>query len=125
MDNDTLLLVVGVCGLVGVIVLLAALLTLKIVRGSIFGFANLIVKMLTEPKEDDEKEDDEKEAAAPAAQAHRARPGAGYDLDDLRARAEAVDFDAAVKRLRETEAAAGAATAHPPVSPETKDRPDA
>jgi hypothetical protein len=100
-NNDTAALIVAVCGIVGVLVLLVALVVLRVLRFSVFGFANLILKMLTEPKEEGGR------AFTPQAlDDHSAR--------DLRAKAAAFDFDAAVQKYSQ---------AHTPPEPPGADDP--
>ncbi|MBZ0279070.1 MAG: hypothetical protein K8I60_23190 [Anaerolineae bacterium] len=83
-----------ICGLsVGVVVLIliAALLVLQVLRGSVFGFAMMIVRMLTEPKE-------EKPTTTISAQAQA--QSSGHSLEELRARAKSLDFDSTVEKFR-------------------------
>ncbi|NWG16239.1 MAG: hypothetical protein HXY41_06345 [Chloroflexi bacterium] len=100
MDNDTTALIVAVCGIGGVLVLLAALLVLRLLRFSIFGFASLILKMLTEPKEEGGRAFTPQILDDPSA--------------DLRKKAAALDFDAAVKKYSQ---------AHPPPELPGEDEP--
>ncbi len=87
MDNSTVALVCGLTALAVVIILLVALVLLRVVRFGVFGFANLILRMLTEPKD---------EADVAAVQP----PVAPVSGDDLRSLAGALDFDAAVEKAR-------------------------
>jgi hypothetical protein len=84
---------ITVCGLAlaaGIFILLAALLVLQIFKGSIFGLGLLILRMFTDPKEEEETH-----AASSQAAAHH-----DYSLEELRSKAEALDFDAAVQKYR-------------------------
>ncbi len=85
MDDPSVLLI-SVCAISAVIVFFMALLLLRVARFSVFGFAGLIVRMLVTPKE---------EPAAVSAQA-----ADDITLDELKARAHALDFDAAVEQLQ-------------------------
>lgn len=85
--NDPTVLIISVCAISAVIAFFMALLLLRVARLSVFGFANLIVRMLVTPKEEP--------TAAPSAHAAN-----DITLDELKARAHALDFDAAVEQLQ-------------------------
>lgn len=91
--------VITVCGLalgVIIVILLAAFLVLRITKGSIFGFGMLVLRMLSDPKEDEDRP-----AAAVQAQAHAQTHE--HSAEELRAKAAALDFDAAVQKYRAEE----------------------
>lgn len=94
MDDTTLVTVCGLAALGIVIVMLVALVMLRILRFGVFGFANLIMRMLTEPK-------DEADVAG-----IRAQDVPHIDPGDVRALTETLDFDAAVERARQEKQAA-------------------
>lgn len=85
MSSDTLLVVISICGIGTVIVLLTALLIVRVMRLSVFGIARLVLNSLTEPKEEETVLDARPQSARPSSR-------------DLRSRARALDFDAAVAR---------------------------
>lgn len=86
MDDPSVLLI-SVCAISAVIAFfMALLLLLRVARFSVFGFANLIIRMLVTPKEE-----------PTAVSAHAADD---ITLDELKARAHALDFDAAVEQLQ-------------------------
>ncbi|HEX2906107.1 MAG TPA: hypothetical protein VHO69_04560 [Phototrophicaceae bacterium] len=90
MNDDTLAMMVAVCGLASVVVLLAGILVLRVLRFSVFGFANMIMRMLTEPKD------------APDVANVQAQTVPHTSLDSLRAKADQVaSFDAAVAQQRQ------------------------
>ncbi|MEZ4671895.1 MAG: hypothetical protein R3E39_28660 [Anaerolineae bacterium] len=87
MSNDTALLVVSVCGIVAVVIILAAFLLIRIFKMSLFGLANLVLKSVITPPEEPSRLDGQ-------AHAERQHPR------NLRAEAQAVDFDAAVAQKK-------------------------
>ena len=110
MDNSTVALVCGLTALGLVVVLLLALLMLRVLRFGVFGFANMIMRMLTEPKD---------EADVAAIQAH----AAPVTDDDLRSLAKSLDFDEAVEKARreQQEEASDALIEPKPFVPDTPD----
>jgi hypothetical protein len=88
-NDTTLVTICAIVALAAVIVMLVALLLIRVMRFSVFGFATLILRMLTEPKEDTD-------SASVQAQAvpH-------IDPTDVRALTETLDFDAAVAKYRQ------------------------
>jgi hypothetical protein len=94
--------ILGICAISLVVmacVLLAAILLLRVTRSSIFGFGMMLLRMLNDPKPEDNP------VVIP-----RERRG----TVNLRAEAESVDFDAAVAKYNSQ---ATAQTAPPPVYP--------
>ncbi|MBI5671018.1 MAG: hypothetical protein HZC41_23740 [Chloroflexi bacterium] len=89
MNDTTLVTICGLASLGIVVVMLVALVMLRVMRFGVFGFANLIMRMLTEPK-------DEADVADIQAQAvpH-------ISPTEVRALTETLDFDAAVERARQ------------------------
>lgn len=87
MNNDTALLVVSVCGIVAVVVILMAFLLLRVLKLSVFGLANLALKSIVTPAEEPSRLD-----GHPHAERQHPR--------NLRAEAQAVDFDAAVAQKK-------------------------
>jgi hypothetical protein len=85
MSSETLLVVISICGIVTVVVLLAALLIVRIMRMSVFGVARLALNALTEAKDEESVLDVRAQSARPSSR-------------DLRSRARSLDFDAAVAR---------------------------
>lgn len=84
--------VLTICGLaLGVLIaiLLAAFLVLRIAKGSLFGFGMLVLRMLSDPKE-------EEEPATAQAHSHTHE----HTAEELRAKADALDFDTAVQKYR-------------------------
>lgn len=88
MTNDNALLIISACGIGAVVVFLAAFLLIKIMRLSIFGLANLVLKSVTDPGEERSRLD----ARAQGVERPRTR--------NLRAEVQAVDFDAAVAQKK-------------------------
>lgn len=84
MTNDNALLIISACGIVAIVVILAALLILRVLRFSIFGLANLVLKSVIDPGE------------APSRLDARPQSVARPRSRNLRAEAQSVDFDAAV-----------------------------
>lgn len=84
MTNDNALLIISACGIGAVVVILMALLLLRVLRFSIFGLANLVLKSVVDPGE------------APSRLDARAQGAARPRSRNLRAEAQSVDFDAAV-----------------------------
>lgn len=89
MDDSTLITVCGLAALAVVIVMLAALVMLRVLRFGVFGFANLIMRMLSEPKDEADVAD------------MRAQAVPRIDPTDVRGLTETLDFDAAVERARQ------------------------
>ena len=88
MTNDNALLIISACGIGAVVVILMAFLLLRVLRFSLFGLANLVLKSVTDPGEAPSRLD----ARTQAATRPRSR--------NLRAEAQAVDFDAAVAQQK-------------------------
>lgn len=91
MSNETTSVVLSICGIaavVGVLIVLAAFLLLRVLKFSIFGIAINAMRVLTDPKE---------EPTALDVRAQVARP----ITHDLRTQAKSIDFDAAVARQRQ------------------------
>ncbi|MCB9453954.1 MAG: hypothetical protein H6672_21180 [Anaerolineaceae bacterium] len=96
--NDISPQVIQLCGLavgVGILILLAGLLVLRVMKGSVFGLGMLVMRMFTDAKEEDEP-----------ATAHSQAQSSVHDhsLEELRAKAESLDFDSAVQKYRSGEA---------------------
>jgi hypothetical protein len=72
---------------VGFMILLAGFLLLRLMRGSVFGLGMMVMRMISEPKEEESKVD---LSGMPPRTAQ-----------DLRAQAQSIDFDAAVAKHRE------------------------
>jgi hypothetical protein len=72
---------------VGLLIFFAALLLLRLLRGSIFGLGLMVMRMISEPKEEETKVD---------LSGMPQRTG-----QDLRAQAQSIDFDAAVAKHRQ------------------------
>ncbi len=85
MSSETLLVVISICGIITVVVLLAALLIVRIMRMSIFGVARMVLNSLTEAKDEESVLDTRAQSVRPSSR-------------DLRSRARSLDFDAAVAR---------------------------
>jgi hypothetical protein len=108
--------VVTLCAIalgVGLLILLAALLMLQVLRGSIFGIAMMLMRMLTQPKE----EGADKESDSPRVSSQSA---VRKTQEMMRARADSLDFDAAVARYRgqsDDTQAQSAEAAPPPTQP--------
>lgn len=102
MSNETTSVVLSVCGIaavVGVLIVLAAFLLLRVLKLSVFGLAINALRILTEPKEEPTALDIRAQNAAERLPLTR----------DLRSQAKSLDFDAAVARQRQTSS--------PPVQP--------
>lgn len=89
MDTTTLL---ALCGIAGILIILAALLLITVMRISIFGLANLILRAVINPKDEPSRLDNTTIGAQSAGNRWRSR--------DLRQRAQSADFDQAVARQR-------------------------
>lgn len=90
MDTTTLL---ALCGIAGILIILAALLLITVLRISIFGLANLLLKAVINPKDEPSRLDNSTISAQSAGNRWRSR--------DLRQRAQqGADFDQAVARQR-------------------------
>ena len=72
---------------VGLLILFAGFLLVRLMRGSVFGLGMMVMRMISEPKEEESKVD------LSEIQHHSAH--------DLRAQAQSFDFDAAVAKHRE------------------------
>lgn len=81
MDNQTAIGWLSVCGIVTVVILLAALLIVRVLRSSVFGLASIVLKSVIDPAVD-------KSGSSRQAQTN--------ERLDFRAAAQSVDFDAAV-----------------------------
>jgi hypothetical protein len=79
-DNQTAIGLLSLCGIVAVLILLGAFLVIRIMRGSIFGIANMVLRSVTDPAE-------VKTTTVRTQTVER---------PDFRAAAKSVDFDAAV-----------------------------
>lgn len=90
MDNNVATLCFLAIG-VGLLILLAAFLLVRLVRGTVFGLGMMVMRMISEPPEEPTKVEP---AVFPQNSA-----------EDLRAKAQALDFDAAVAKYREQDAA--------------------
>lgn len=88
MNDPTLVTICAVAALVVVIMMLAALLMIRVMRFGIFGFASLILRAFTEPKEEADSANIQAKAVSP---------------DDLHSIAQSLDFDAAVAKYRQEE----------------------
>jgi hypothetical protein len=88
---------------VGIMIIFGGFLVLRIIKGSFFGLGMMAMRMLSEPKE-------EKEAA------HSFSPER-VSANDLRSKAQSLDFDAAVAKYRKDEPEDQAAAPNPPPSP--------
>jgi hypothetical protein len=64
-----------------------------VLRGSIFGLAMMLLRMISEPREDRTEEE-------PASSRARSQSAARNTQEMMRARADSLDFDAAVSRYR-------------------------
>jgi hypothetical protein len=102
MDNNLATVCIIVIGVL-ILVLLAAMLLLRVVRASVFGLGMMLMRIITEAKE---------EPATTTTVHTQAEPS----LDDLRAKGKSLDFDAAVAKYREQ--------SHPPaVNPPVSEYP--
>lgn len=84
MDNQTAIGILTLCAFVMVLILLGGFLVIRIMRTSIFGIANMVLRSVTDPLSAEEA----KAANAPV------KPHPAHL--DLRAQAKSIDFDAAV-----------------------------
>jgi hypothetical protein len=89
MSNDSLLALCAIAGIVGILILLAAVLLVTVLRGSIFGLANLVLRSVVDPKEESSVLDGRIQAG-----------NSRWRSRDLRQQAQSVDFDQAVARQR-------------------------
>ncbi len=80
MDNQTALGLLSICGIVAVLILLGSFLMIRIMKSSVFGIANMVLRSVTDPPE---------VKTTTVVHAQTARP-------DFRSAAKSVDFDAAV-----------------------------
>lgn len=80
MDNQTAIGLLSLCGIVTVLILLGSFLLLRIMKSSVFGIANMVLRSVTDPPE-------------VKATTTRTQP---TERPDFRSAAHAVDFDAAV-----------------------------
>lgn len=80
MDNQTALGLLSICGIVAVMILLGSFLLIRIMKSSIFGIANMVLRSVTDPAE---------VKTTTVVHAQTAHP-------DFRSAAKSVDFDAAV-----------------------------
>jgi len=87
---------------VSFLILIAAALLLSVLRGSIFGLGMMVMRMISEPPQEETKVD-----TAAIAQTQSA-------ADNLRAKAQSLDFDAAVAKYRQDEGAGGGAPSDTP-----------
>lgn len=97
MNDTTLVTVCAVAALVVVIMMLAALLMIRVMRFGIFGFASLILRAFTEPKEEADTIGIQPQAAPPH-----------LDPTEVRSLADSLDFDAAVAKYRQEQQVEGA-----------------
>lgn len=101
MSNQTAIGLLALCGFVGVMILLGSFLLLRIMKGSLFGIANMVLRSVTDPTE-------VKETTVRTQTVQR---------PDFHAAAKSVDFDAAVAS-RKGEAAPSVRTNPGTPSPE-------
>jgi hypothetical protein len=80
---------------VGLLIFFAAFILIRLMKGSIFGLGLMVMRMISEPKEEETKVD---LSGVPH-----------YSANDLRAQAQSVDFDAAVAKHRAQSAQSQAA----------------
>jgi hypothetical protein len=85
---------------VGFLILIAAALLLSVLRGSVFGLGMMVMRMISEPQKEETTVDLTNVRTQSAS-------------DDLRARAQSLDFDATVAQYRQNEAAAQSAPDSP------------
>jgi hypothetical protein len=104
MDDNIATLCIIAIG-VGLLILLAGALFLSVLRGSIFGLGMMVMRMISEQPAEDTKID---LTTLPHA-----------DTQNLRAKAQSLDFDAAVSKIRQNEQvqAQSAQVVPPPNSP--------
>jgi hypothetical protein len=92
---------------VAFLILVAGLLLIQVIRGSVFGLGMILMRVFTETKEEPPTVSAQNLPHAPTS-------------DELRARAEALDFDAAVAKYRHNQPPANPASPvnnSPPASP--------
>jgi hypothetical protein len=90
MDNQSASVVLSVCaviGIVGILIVLTAILVLRVIRMNVFGLANMALRTVTDGGEEPSRLDNRPESAVPSSR-------------NLRAQAQALDFDEAVARKR-------------------------
>ena len=80
MDNQTAIGLLSLCGIVAVLILLGGFLVIRIMKSSVFGIANMVLRSVTDPAE-------VKTTTVRTQTVER---------PDFRAAAKSVDFDAAV-----------------------------
>jgi len=80
-DNQTAIGLLSLCGIVAVLILLGGFLMIRIMKSSVFGIANMVLRSVTDPVE------------AKSTMVVRSQT---VDRPDFRAAAKSVDFDAAV-----------------------------
>jgi hypothetical protein len=110
MESTTIL---ALCGIAGILIILAALLLITVLRISIFGLANLVLKAVLNPKDEPSRLDNTVTAQS---------AGSRWRSRDLRQQAQSVDFDQAVARQRGEETPAIRPTSSLP-SPNTTPTP--
>ena len=81
MSNQTAIGLLSLCGIVAVMILIGAFLLIRIMKSSVFGIANMVLRSVTDPAE-------VKTTTVVRSQA--------VERPDFRAAAKSVDFDAAV-----------------------------
>ncbi len=94
MDNQTAIGLLSLCGIVAVLILLGSFLLIRVLKSSVFGVANMVLRSVTDPTE-------VKTTTVRTQTVER---------PDFRAAAKSVDFDAAVAN-RKGEAASSVHTA--------------
>ena len=80
MDNQTAIGLLSLCGIVAVLILLGSFLVIRIMRGSVFGIANMVLRSVTDPTE----------VKTTTVRTHT------VERPDFSAAAKSLDFDAAV-----------------------------
>jgi len=88
---------------VGLLILIAAALLLSVLRGSVFGLGMMLMRMISEQPAEETRVD---LSAIPQS-----------PVQDLRAKAQSLDFDAAVSKYRQDEAPPAAQATPPANSP--------
>jgi hypothetical protein len=107
MSNETSSVILSICGIavvVGVLIILAGFLVVRILKSSIFGLGMMALKVVNDPKEEPPSESLRSQSAA--------RP-----KRDLRAQAQSVDFDSAVARHAGKRGTQSTPTTPPPSNP--------
>jgi hypothetical protein len=101
-DNQTALGLLSICGIVAVLILLGSFLLIRIMKSSVFGIANMVLRSVTDPAE---------VKTTTVVHAQTAHP-------DFRTAAKSVDFDAAVASHKgEVTPSVRTAPTTPPTSP--------